>query len=153
MKERIHSIKFIKENKGIADGSVKIDDFFNSTIKDLVKVGGGETSELNEYLINALTIHDYEQLNIKSRQGSGYHPNTDASDSFDCMITWLGDAGPGDQDTLVLYEITIHGASLVNISDYQVENDYTRTYKNCSLRIPYHTVITVVKNDSEDEDI
>ena len=37
MEERIHSIKIFKEDKVIADGSVKIDDFFNTTIKDLVK--------------------------------------------------------------------------------------------------------------------
>lgn len=36
MEERIHSIKIFKEDKVIADGSVKIDDFFNTTIKDLV---------------------------------------------------------------------------------------------------------------------
>lgn len=150
MEERIHSIKIFKEDKVIADGSVKIDDFFNTTIKDLVNSGSKETRKLSEYLINELTIHGYEQLNIKARQGSGYHPNTDASDSFDCMITWLGDAGPDEQDTLILYEVWLSGVSLVNISEYKDEDDHTRTYKNCFFRIPYKTVITVVKNDSED---
>lgn len=67
MEERIHSIKIFKEDKVIADGSVKIDDFFNTTIKDLVNSGSKETRKLSEYLINELTIHGYEQLNIKAR--------------------------------------------------------------------------------------
>ena len=41
----------------------------------------------------------------------------------------------------------------MNASEYEVKDEHTRTYKNCSLRIPYKTEITVVKNDSEDENI
>ena len=153
MDERIHSIQFIIENKGIGDGTVKKNDNFNTTIKSFVNTGSGETKGLKEYVINELRIKNYEQLNIKERKGSGYRPNTEASDSFDCVIKWLGDAGLGEQGTLTSYEVTISKASLVDISEYEVEDEHTRIYKNCSLRVPDKAKIWIVKDDTEDEDI
>lgn len=153
MGERIHSIQFIIENKGIANGTVNEDDNFNAIIKNIVKSGIKETKSLEEYTVNELTVNNYEQLNIKGRKGSGYRPNTQASDSFDCVIKWLGDADPGEQDTLTSYEVTISKASLVDISEYEVEDEHTRIYKNCSLRVPDKAQIWVVKDDTEDEDI
>lgn len=153
MEERIHSIHFMIENKEVADGTVKKDDNFNAIIENFVKSGIKETNGLEEYTINELTVNNYEQLNIKARKSSGYRPNTQASDLFDCVIKWLGDAGPNEQDILIPYDVTFYGGSLVNISEYEVEDEHTRTYKNCSLRIPYKTQISIVQNDDEDEDI